>query len=154
MFDIETYLADKEIALYFVGFILAVGLLILLYRWAKDVYLTRRFFYISSVIVVLFTASYFIDILFNIAQAGLAFLALVTLVDILLLFAQKHILKLRRNLPKVFSLGLGFYPPTPFSKGECLCTACTIQSQPQISRTTASSNAFSKEPTMTWPHDF
>ncbi len=115
MFDFTSFLEDKEIAIYFVVFLLGVGLLVLLYRLMKDVYLTQRFFGIAALVVILFVAAYFLNsTAFFIGRAFdpivlpwamLTFLMVLAAVDAMLLFALKIPLKIRRKLPKVFSLG-------------------------------------------------
>jgi len=115
MFDFTTFWEDKEIAVYFIGFLLVVLLLMVLYRAAKDLYLTSRFFGLASLVVIGFVASFFLNELTFFQEKGfdpiaipwalLSFLGILVLVDFLMLFSVKHPLKVRRYLPKVFSLG-------------------------------------------------
>ncbi len=105
MLDWSTYFTDKEVVIYFVLFLVCVGMLVLLYRLAKDVYLTGRFFILGAIPIVLFVAAFFFEFLFPIAQAALAFLGVLVVVDLFMLFAIKRMIRVRRRLPKVFSLG-------------------------------------------------
>lgn len=115
MFDFTTFWEDKEIAVYFIGFLLAVLILMVLYRAAKDLYLTSRFFGLTSLVVVGFVSSFFLNELDFFQERGfdpiaipwalLAFLGILIIVDFMMLFSVKHPLKVRRYLPKVFSLG-------------------------------------------------
>lgn len=115
MIDFATFWEDKEIAVYFVGFILAALLLLLLYRAAKDLFLSPRFFMLVSGVVLSFIIAYFLNDLdffqdmnldpIVIPWALLSFLGVLVLVDFMMLFTLKHPLKVRRYLPKVFSLG-------------------------------------------------
>ncbi len=115
MFDFTSFWEDKETAVYFLIFLIVVGCLWLLYKGMKDVYLTGRFFAIASLVVVLFAASYFLNDLTFFQSRGfdpivfpwaiLCFLLVLVMVDALLLFANKRPLKIRRHLPRVFSLG-------------------------------------------------
>ncbi len=115
MEDLTTFWEDKEIAIYFIGFVLVVLLLLLLYRSAKNLYLTSRFFGLASVVVLGYVAAFFMnDMAFFmninldpivIPWALMAFLGVLVIVDALMLFTVKHPLKVRRFLPKVFSLG-------------------------------------------------
>ncbi len=115
MFDFSTFWQDKEIAVYFVLFLIGVMALVVLYRLMKDVFLTSRFFAIAALIVVLFLASYFLNDtdFFNnrgfdpivLPWALLCFLGVLTIVDGMILFSYKRPLKIRRHLPRIFSLG-------------------------------------------------
>ena len=115
MIDFATFWEDKEIAVYFVGFILAALILLLLYRAAKDLFLSSRFFVAASVVVLMFIVAYFLNDLdffqdrnldpIVIPWALFSFFGVLILVDFMMLFTLKHPLKVRRYLPKVFSLG-------------------------------------------------
>ncbi len=115
MFDFDAFWTDKEVAIYFIGFLAAAGLLYLIYRAAKDVFLTGRFFMLAGLVTVLFVVSYFLDksewfqsLAFDpltVPLGMLAFLVVLVLVDFMMLFGAKRPLKIRRVLPKVFSLG-------------------------------------------------
>jgi len=71
----------------------------------KNIYLTNRFFYLFAAIVILFVLSFPVEILFPIAQVVFVLTLIIVFVDIMLLFRKDTIIKCRRNLPKVFSLG-------------------------------------------------
>ncbi len=115
MFDFSTFWDDKQIAIYFILFLVGVGILALLYRLMKDVFVTSRFFGIASGVVVLFVISYFLNDTEFFSNIGfdpivlpwalLTFLGVLAVVDGLLLFALKRPIKIRRHLPRVFSLG-------------------------------------------------
>lgn len=71
----------------------------------KPFYIQPRFFYAGIGIVVLFGLSYFIPVLFNIAQLSLMGLALLFVVDFLIIFIGKNKMDATRLLPDKFSNG-------------------------------------------------
>ncbi|WP_298534497.1 DUF58 domain-containing protein [uncultured Algibacter sp.] len=71
----------------------------------KAFYIQPRFFYAGIGIVVLFALSYFIPILFNIAQLSILILVLLFFIDIIILFAGKHKIEATRTVPDKFSNG-------------------------------------------------
>ncbi len=70
----------------------------------KNLFLTNRFFYFFGLVVICFTASFFVPI-FLLAQALLIIGFIITLVDVLLIFNKNTQLKIKRILPRLFSLG-------------------------------------------------
>ncbi|SFD19838.1 DUF58 domain-containing protein [Algibacter pectinivorans] len=71
----------------------------------KPFYIQPRFFYTGIAIVVLFALSYFIPVLFNVAQLSILVLILLFIVDFLIVFMGKHKIDATRNLPDKFSNG-------------------------------------------------
>ena len=71
----------------------------------KPFYIQPRFFYTGIGIVVLFGLSYFIPLLFNIAQLSLWVLGLLFVIDFLIIFTGKHKIEASRILPDKFSNG-------------------------------------------------
>ncbi len=71
----------------------------------KNVFLTSRFFLVFALIVGLFVLSFSLEFLFPVAQTFLVLAILLVMVDAMLLFSQSVRVKIRRRLPKVFSLG-------------------------------------------------
>ena len=71
----------------------------------NNLFLTNRFFLTFGLIIGLFVLSFAFGFLFPLALAALALGVIAVLVDILLLFNQGVSVKMRRRLPKVFSLG-------------------------------------------------
>ncbi|WP_203226864.1 DUF58 domain-containing protein [Confluentibacter flavum] len=74
-------------------------------KFSKPFYIQPRFFYVGIGIVVLFGLSYFIPVLFNIAQLSLIVLALLFVVDFLIIFIGKNKMDAMRLLPDKFSNG-------------------------------------------------
>src|SRR5690606_9637325 len=74
-------------------------------NFLKPLYIQPRFFYAGIGIVVLFGLSYFIPVLFNIAQLSLVLLAFLFVVDILIIFLGKNNIEGTRTLPDKFSNG-------------------------------------------------
>lgn len=101
--------------IYFIVFLVAVGVLVWLYQKARDVYLTQRFFWVSALVVVMFVVSYFLndtDFFRNINLDPIIFpwvmlgvLLMMCVVDALMLFSARRPVRVKRKLPKVFSLG-------------------------------------------------
>ena len=77
----------------------------MLKRFYKSLFFARRFYRLLVGVIVLFVLSYGIPFLFNLAQISLLFLALVTLLDYLILFARRSPVVVRRELPDRFSNG-------------------------------------------------
>ena len=71
----------------------------------KPFYIQPRFFYAGIGIVVLFALSYFIPILFNIAQLSILVLILLFFLDFLIVFLGKNKIVATRILPDKFSNG-------------------------------------------------
>ena len=71
----------------------------------KPFYIQPRFFYAGIGIVVLFALSYFIPILFNIAQLSILVLILLFVLDFLMVFIGKNKIEASRILPDKFSNG-------------------------------------------------
>ncbi|TNJ45824.1 DUF58 domain-containing protein [Tamlana fucoidanivorans] len=71
----------------------------------KSFYIQPRFFYVGISIVVLFALSYFVSVLFNVAQLLLFILALLFLFDFLIIFIGKNKIVATRILPDKFSNG-------------------------------------------------
>ena len=74
-------------------------------KFLKPFYIQPRFFYAGIGIVVLFALSYFIPILFNIAQLSILVLVLLILLDFLIVFIGKNKIEATRILPDKFSNG-------------------------------------------------
>ncbi|WP_220628150.1 DUF58 domain-containing protein [Confluentibacter sediminis] len=74
-------------------------------KFLKPFYIQPRFFYAGIGIVVLFVLSYFIPILFNMAQLFIVILALLFVVDFLIIFIGKNKIEATRLLPDKFSNG-------------------------------------------------
>ncbi len=71
----------------------------------KNLYLTNRFFLLFGVIAGLFVLSFSLNFLFPVIQTLLVLAVLLVLVDAMLVFHRSVRVKIRRQLPKVFSLG-------------------------------------------------
>jgi len=74
-------------------------------KFLKPFYIQPRFFYVGIGIVVLFGLSYFVPVLFNIAQLSLMLVAFLFVVDFLIIFLGKNKIEASRNLPDKFSNG-------------------------------------------------
>ncbi|MEP5340673.1 MAG: DUF58 domain-containing protein [Algibacter sp.] len=74
-------------------------------KFFKPFYIQPRFFYAGIGIVVLFALSYFIPILFNVAQLSILVLILLLILDILIIFIGKNKIEATRILPDKFSNG-------------------------------------------------
>ncbi len=71
----------------------------------KPFYIQPRFFYAGIGIVVLFALSYFIPLLFNIAQLSILVLLLLFVLDFLMIFIGKNRIEANRIVPDKFSNG-------------------------------------------------
>ncbi|WP_199769334.1 DUF58 domain-containing protein [Flavivirga eckloniae] len=71
----------------------------------KPFYIQPRFFYAGIGIVVLFALSYFIPLLFNVAQLSILVLILLFFLDLLIVFIGRKKLEATRVLPDKFSNG-------------------------------------------------
>ena len=71
----------------------------------KPFYIQPRFFYAGIGIVVLFGLSYFVPLLFNIAQLSILVLLLLFVLDFLIVFIGKNKIEATRVLPDKFSNG-------------------------------------------------
>lgn len=74
-------------------------------KFLKPFYIQPRFFYAGIGIVVLFAVSYFIPVLFNIAQLSILVLLGLFLLDILFVFLGKQKIEATRIVPDKFSNG-------------------------------------------------
>ena len=74
-------------------------------KFLKPFYIQHRFFYAGIGIVVLFGLSYFVPILFNIAQIAMLVMFTIFLLDILIIFIGKNKINAERILPEKFSNG-------------------------------------------------
>ncbi|PWH83256.1 DUF58 domain-containing protein [Algibacter marinivivus] len=74
-------------------------------KFFKHFYIQPRFFYAGIGIVVLFALSYFIPVLFNIAQLSILVLILLFFLDFLIVFIGKNKIEATRILPDKFSNG-------------------------------------------------
>ena len=74
-------------------------------KFFKPFYIQPPFFYAGIGIVVLFALSYFIPILFNVAQLSILVLILLLILDILIIFIGKNNIEGIRVLPDKFSNG-------------------------------------------------
>lgn len=74
-------------------------------KFLKPFYIQPRFFYTGIGIVFLFGLSYFIPILFNIAQLSILVLVLLFVLDFIIVFIGKNKIEATRVLPDKFSNG-------------------------------------------------
>ena len=74
-------------------------------KFLKPFYIQPRFFYAGIGIVVLFALSYFIPVLFNIAQLCILVLIALFLLDVLIVFIGKQKIEGQRIVPDKFSNG-------------------------------------------------
>lgn len=74
-------------------------------NFLKPFYIQPRFFYAGIGIVVLFALSYFIPLLFNIAQLSILVLVGLFFLDMLIVFMGKQKIEARRIVPDKFSNG-------------------------------------------------
>lgn len=74
-------------------------------KFFKPFYIQPRFFYVGIGIVVLFGLSYFVPILFNIAQLSILILLAFFLLDVLIVFIGRNKLEAERVVPDKFSNG-------------------------------------------------
>ena len=74
-------------------------------RLFKDMYLTNRFFASFGVIVALFALTQGWPYFFPVVQGVLGIFLVGVVADIILLFNPNFVISVKRNLPKVFSLG-------------------------------------------------
>jgi uncharacterized protein (DUF58 family) len=70
-----------------------------------QLYLSNRFFALFGGVILLFSLSYPFPILFSLALTGFVVATALVLVDMILLFNPNVEVKVRRRLPKIFSLG-------------------------------------------------
>lgn len=66
----------------------------------KNLYISKFFFWVLAVVVLLFIMSFAWSILFFVAQTLVLCLFALSFLDILVLFGSKELLKLQRNVPK------------------------------------------------------
>ena len=71
----------------------------------NKLYLNNRFFYLFGIVAICFAASFVLQGLFPVAQALFVLALALVVLDISLLFRKGVRVKIRRRLPKVFSLG-------------------------------------------------
>ena len=71
----------------------------------KPFYIQPRFFFAGIGIVILFGLSYFVPLLFNIAQVSILVLLVLFFLDVLIVFIGKQNIEAQRTLPDKFSNG-------------------------------------------------
>jgi uncharacterized protein (DUF58 family) len=71
----------------------------------RHLFLTNRFFYAISIVILIMLLSYAFPILFPLAETAAVIFVVVCLIDIVLLFNPKVILEASRDTPQVLSLG-------------------------------------------------
>jgi len=71
----------------------------------KNIFLSNRFFLLFAIIIGVFVMSFPFDFLFPVAQTLFVLGLVLVGVDVMLLFGKGDKIKIRRYLPKVFSLG-------------------------------------------------
>ncbi len=71
----------------------------------KNIYLTNRFFILFGGIITCFVISFPFGFLFPVAQTLFVLGCVLVVIDVFLLFNRSVIIKCRRRLPKLFSLG-------------------------------------------------
>ncbi len=71
----------------------------------KNLYLTDRFFMIFGIVILLFLLAFPFPLFFRIAQLVLIIAVAVVLLDLLILYSKNDMIKGKRILPKVLSLG-------------------------------------------------
>lgn len=71
----------------------------------SNIFLTNRFFLLYGSIIGIFVLSFSLEFLFPVAQTLLILASILVIADVLILFNQSLQIKIRRRLPKVFSLG-------------------------------------------------
>jgi len=77
----------------------------MLKRFYKSLFISRRWYQLFVAVILLFVLAYGIPFLFTIAQLFLLFLAVVTLLDYIVLFATREPVEVRRELSDRFSNG-------------------------------------------------
>ena len=71
----------------------------------RNIFLTNRFFFLFGGVIASFVLSFSFGFLFPVAQTLFVLACMLVIVDISLLFNESVVLKCRRRLPKLFSLG-------------------------------------------------
>lgn len=71
----------------------------------RNLYLKDRFFIVGTIIVFCFAISYFLDFFFPVALGLIVIFFSITMLESLFLFLPKHLLRCKRKLNNVFSLG-------------------------------------------------
>ena len=74
-------------------------------KFLNSFYIQPRFFYAGIAIVLLFALSYFVPLLFNLAQLCILVLAVLFLLDVLVIFIGKQRIEAQRKVPDKFSNG-------------------------------------------------
>lgn len=77
----------------------------MLKRFYKSLFFHRRWYVLYVVAVILFVLSYGFPVLFIVGQLSLLFLAVVTLLDYLVLFARRNPITVKREMADPFSNG-------------------------------------------------
>ena len=72
-------------------------------NFIRELYLSKRVFYVLALLIVLFLFSYWVHTLYPIALVGLFLLAVLTLFDSILLFKKRDGILATRQLPEKFS---------------------------------------------------
>lgn len=71
----------------------------------KKIFLTKRFFIVIGLVIVLFATSFLFQLLFIMAQFALVLLIVVAVVDGVILFKRHDIVNAERKVPVILSLG-------------------------------------------------
>jgi uncharacterized protein (DUF58 family) len=71
----------------------------------RHLYLTNRFFYVTSALILIMAFSYAVPLLLPIAQTSVILFLVICLIDVVLLFNKKVTLDVHRETPQVLSLG-------------------------------------------------
>ncbi len=74
-------------------------------KFLRPFYIQPRFFYAGIGIVVLFAISYFIPLLFNVAQLSILILMVLFILDVFIVFLGKNKIQAERIVPDKFSNG-------------------------------------------------
>jgi uncharacterized protein (DUF58 family) len=77
----------------------------LIKRFTKSLFISRRWYLLAVAVIVLFVVSFGVPVLFKVAQLLLLFLAVVTLLDYVVLFAMRQPVEVERVLAERFSNG-------------------------------------------------
>lgn len=74
-------------------------------RLYRNWFFSPRFFMVGGILVAIFILSFFLPILFPLAQAGLVGLLIVSLFDMVYLFARKEPIQVERQMARLLSMG-------------------------------------------------
>ena len=95
-------------------------------KFFKPFYIQPRFFYCGIAIVVLFICSYFLPILFNVAQLSILVVLTFFFLDFLIVFIGKNRIEAQRILPDKFSNGDDNTVQINITNNYPFITHCTI----------------------------